>query len=236
MEFHRKYLKAFTMGFQSRLEYRADFILSIFSGIFIIIIQCFIWKAVFASSPESVIEGYTFPQMIAYSVLAGLVSKILSADFQSEIAADVKNGGLNKFIVQPVQYLPYQFFCFLGKKVPQLIILVFISGAVLISCNLLVGLILEPVRLLLFAAFVCLAMILNFLIYYCLSALAFIMAEVWGVFVGAGQIILILSGGVFPIDVFGKTAAGILNLLPFRYLIFYPVNIVTGRLPLNEIA
>jgi ABC-2 type transport system permease protein len=114
MDFLYKYLKAFQLGIQSAMEYRADFILSLCSGGFIILIQCFLWTAVFDSSPHPVVYGYTFPQMIAYSIMAGLVAKIVAAGFQWEIVADIKNGGLNKFIVQPMSYFLYRICCFLG--------------------------------------------------------------------------------------------------------------------------
>ncbi len=231
----KKYLIAFKLGFESSLEYRGDFFLSIFSGAFIIIIQCFIWNAVFASAGTTVVNGYTYPEMIAYSILAGIVNKIVSAGFQNEIAGDIKSGGLSKFIVQPIGYFYYRLFCFLGGKVPQLIVLFPLSFGVLALTHYTIGLEISVERLPLFFSFAVLAMLLNFLIYYCLSALAFIMTEVWGIFIAASQAILMLGGGLFPLEVFGDTASQILSLLPFKYLIYYPVNIVTGRMPTGEI-
>lgn len=230
-----KYRKAFEMGFQSAMEYRADFLMSLFSGGFIIIIQCFLWTAVFASSPDAEVYGYTFPEMIAYSILAGLVAKIVSTGFEWEIASDIKNGGLSKFIVQPIGYFYYRICAFFGRKVLQLGIVFVIALAALFACNVFLGLLLDWSRVLLFLPFVFLSMVINFLIYYCLSSLAFIMAEVWGVFVAAGQGILMLSGGIFPLDVFGDKAARVLSVLPFQYIVFYPVNIVNGRLSLEQI-
>ena len=61
------------------------------------------------------------------------------------------------------------------------------------------------------------------------------MTEVWGVFSAANQGILMLSGGIFPLDVFGEGINRVLNLLPFKYLIAYPANIINGRLTMTEI-
>lgn len=235
MKFLQKYFKAFLMGLQSSMEYRADFLLSVFSGAFIIIVQCFLWTAIFKSSSNPVIYGYTYPQMIAYSIMAGLVAKIVATGFEWEIAEDIKNGGLNKFIIQPIGYFYYRICCFFGRKALQLVVLFILSLAGLMFCNIVLGLRLEVSRIILFLPFVFLAMVLNFMIYYCLSSLAFIMAEVWGVFIAAGQGILMLSGGIFPLDVFGEKVSAILSLLPFQYIIFYPVNIVNGKLSFEEV-
>lgn len=230
-----KYFRAFQMGIQSAMEYRADFIMSIFSGGFLILIQCFLWTAIFESSTNKVIYGYTYPEMIAYSIMAGLIAKIVSTGFEWEIAEDIKNGGLNKFIVQPIGYFLYRISCFLGRKAIQLAVLFILSLIALISCSLFLNFNIEIIRIFLFLPFVFMATILNFLIYYCLSALAFIMTEVWGVFIAASQGILMLSGGIFPLDVFGKIGYKVLSILPFKYLIFYPANIINGRLTTSEI-
>ncbi len=230
-----KYIKSFQMGLQSAMEYRTDFFLSILSGGFIILIQCFFWTAVFSSSDNPIVYGYTYPQMLSYSIMAGLVAKMTSTGFEWEIAEDIKNGGLNKFIVQPIGYLYYRVCCFLGRKVLQLAILLIISALALTVCVLSLNLEIEFLRITIFFPVILLSVLLNFLIYYCLSSLAFVMAEVWGVYYAAGQGILMLSGGIFPLDIFDGSVLQILNILPFRYLVYFPANIINGRLTLAEI-
>lgn len=231
----KKYIRSLQMGLLSAMEYRADFILSIFSGGFIIIIQCFLWTAVFASSKEPTVYGYTFPEMITYSIIAGLTTKMVSAGFEWDIASDIKSGALSKFIVQPISYFCYRISCFFGRKALQVSVLFVISLVALIACSFFLGLKLEAVRILLFLPFIFLSMILNFLIYYSISSLAFTMTEVWGVFAAASQGILMLSGGIFPLDVFGRNVSMVLSILPFKYIVFYPVNIINGRLSFDEI-
>jgi len=223
------------MGLQSEMEYRADFIMSVLSGGFIILIQCFLWTAIFRSSDNTIIYGYTYPEMLCYSIIAGLVVKITATGFEREIAEDIKNGGLSKFIVQPMSYFYYRICCFCGRKLPQILVLFAVSVAALLLCNARLGLDIELSRVLLFLPFVTLATILNFLIYYSISSLAFVMTEVWGLFAAVGQGILILSGGIFPLDIFGDKILTILSILPFKYLVFYPANIINGRLTMQEI-
>ena len=70
----KKYTKAFELGFQTALEYRVNFLISLISAAYPIFIQTFLWTAIYNASTEDVVYGYTYRQMIAYTFLAGLVA------------------------------------------------------------------------------------------------------------------------------------------------------------------
>ena len=67
MRWLRKYLKTFEMGFQTALEYRINFALSLVSAAYPILIQTFLWTAIYKSTAQEVVYGYTFRQIIAYT-------------------------------------------------------------------------------------------------------------------------------------------------------------------------
>ena len=81
----------------------------------------------------------------------------------------------------------------------------------------------------LFILAVLLGLGVNCLLFYCISSLAFWATEVSGVFVAVTVFANILSGGIFPLDVFGETAQKVFKLLPFQYVIYFPLNIITGK-------
>lgn len=231
-----KYTRTYILGFQNAMEYRVDFLLSIFSGSFIIIVQCFLWSAIFMSSQADVIYGYNYPQMITYSVFSGIVSKLVSTGFEWEMAADIKNGGLNKFLAQPVHYFSYRICSFLGRKTLQTIVLFIIMAVTIgvITTRWSMGI--EVKRFVFFVIAIFFAMLINFFMFYCISMLAFVMTEVWGVFIAFSQGIFLLSGGIFPLDIFGEKVVGVSHLLPFEYVVFFPVNILTGHISYDEIG
>ena len=107
----RTYLHVFSLGIQTSLEYRSDLYLSLFSTVFPTILQLYIWQAIY-TSPDMVYQGYTYPQIVLYSLMSGLVTKLTSCGFEYRIGEDIKSGGLNKFIVRPVNYVFYCFFEF----------------------------------------------------------------------------------------------------------------------------
>lgn len=230
-----KYRRVFVLGIQSSMEYRANFFLSILSTFFPMLIQFFLWSAVFTSTSNERVYGYTYMQMITYSFLAGIVSKVVATGFQSGISQEIKNGGLNKFIVQPIKFSYYKICDFLGQKVIQLLFMLVLASIILGIFNVYLGLVLELHRIILFIAALLLALMLNFVIFYSLSTLAFWTSETWGIFGSFAVVGNIASGGVFPIDIFGKTIQTILNYLPFKYVIYFPINVLNGRLDVNQV-
>ncbi|GBF75721.1 hypothetical protein PA598K_04149 [Paenibacillus sp. 598K] len=225
-----KYRRTYMLGVQNEMEYRTDFLLGILSGTFIVIVQCFLWTAVFNSSPQEVINGYTYPQMIIYSVFSGVVSRLVSAGFEGEVSNDIKTGGLSKFIAQPIHYFTYRICNFLGGKTVQLAIILLMMAAMVIFFMQVWDFRLEALRTLLFFASIVLGMLINFLLFYSISALAFVVTEVWGIFIAFNQGVYLLSGAIFPLDIFGDTVTRISSLLPFQYIVFFPVNILNGSL------
>ncbi|MBB3114185.1 ABC-2 type transport system permease protein [Paenibacillus phyllosphaerae] len=236
MKAWHKYRRTYMLAFQNAMEYRADFLLSIISGSFIVIVQCFLWTAVFSSSPNDVINGYTYSQMIIYSVLSGVVSKLVSAGFEGEIANDIKTGGLSKFIAQPINYFWYRICSFFGGKTVQMGIVLLMLVVMMIIFAQMWEIQFGVMRTVFFLASIVFGLLINFLLFYSISALAFVVTEVWGVFIAFSQGVYMLSGAVFPLNIFGDAATGVFSLLPFQYIVFFPVNIINGNLASDAIV
>jgi len=98
-------------------------------------------------------------------------------------------------------------------------------GAELALSNIALALLVIPVSLM-----------INCLLFYCFAALNFWMTEAWAVFNGLSVASMIFSGGVFPLDVFGHRAQAVFKLLPFQYIIYFPLNIICGRLTSSQIT
>jgi ABC-2 type transport system permease protein len=75
-----------------------------------------------------------------------------------------------------------------------------------------------------------LAMALNFLIFYGISAMAFWIVDVGFLFEGIRIVTVLLSGGIFPLEVFGSRFVQVMNFLPFKYTVNYPINVLNGIL------
>ncbi len=231
--FH-KYYKAFEMGFQTALEYRLNFLISLISAAYPIFIQTYLWTAIYAGSAESVVYGFTYRQMIAYTFLAGLVTRIVRTGFEYEIMEDVKSGKFSTFLVQPLGYFPYRLCSYFGQKLPGQAMILVILVVVLVALNVFWSVTFEPLRILAFLATLVMAVVLNFLIFYIFSAMAFWIVEVGFLFEGIRIVTVLLSGGIFPLEVFGERFLSIMNWLPFRYTVHYPITVLNGSITTGE--
>lgn len=231
----KKYMRVFLLGIQSSMEYRVNFILSLLSTVFPILIQFFLWSAIFENAGSERVYGYTFAQMLLYVVLAGIVSKFVSTGFEYEVTEDIKLGGLNRFIVQPISYFFFRIIKFIGEKIANLIIMAVIIGGVLFAFSFTLELRFEVFKGVYFTVALLGALALNFLIFFCLSTAAFKMAEISHLYEIVRILIIIISGGIFPLDIFGSKILSILSFTPFSYLAYYPINILNGRLGQDEI-
>jgi ABC-2 type transport system permease protein len=217
------------MGLKNSMEYRANFLISIISVIFPVTIQYFLWTAVFKASSQKVVYGYDYHQMIAYAISSAIIVKFTAGGFEWEIADDVKNGGLSKFIIRPVGYIKYRISSFLGTKSVQALIMLVIMGGIYIAMQEVFDFQLTACRACVFLLALFMALILNFMIIFSISMSAFWINEVWGIFVIFNLLNSVVCGGVFPLDIFGKNILKLFDYLPFKYVIYYPVNILTGR-------
>lgn len=222
------YKQVFKLGLMKAFQYRANFYFGLTSIFFPLLIQIFLWKGMYASAPERMLYGYTFPQMIMYACFACLLAKIISPAFAYEINEDIKNGGLAKYIVRPVNYKLYRFFEFLGEKTSLILFSVLILLIIYITGGYFVYRSINMIRFIIFLPVVCLALVLNFSIFYAVSGLGFWMRESSGVLFIITLVGNIISGGIFPLDIFPHFLQTIFKTLPFSYTNYFSVSILCG--------
>jgi ABC-2 type transport system permease protein len=229
MKSYSKYIKSFTLGALSAMEYRADFLLGMASAIFPIFIQFFLWKSIYGGSGQQSLFGYTYAQMITYTIMANIVQRLTRTGFEYEMNDDIKNGGLDKFMVRPVGYFQYRMATFVGGKIAQFAVIFLVMVGAIVAVNLIYGDVILPLNVLYFVLTLLFAFVLNFIIFFCVGMLAFTLTEI-GFFFEAVRIVFIaFSGGIFPLDVFGAKVVAIMSFLPFKYTVNFPVDVLSGR-------
>lgn len=231
-----KYSKILNIGFKNSVEYRVDFLLSLVSCFFPIVIQYYLWQAIFKNSGKSELFGYNYSQMLIYVILSALITKLISTNFEGEINEDIKNGGLSRYLIQPVNYFFYRLFKFLGEKLLHLIIVFSLIIVFLFSFKFSSQVSITLTQILLFILIIILDLVLKFLLSYTISVIAFWMEECWGLFLAINVVATIISGGIFPIDIFGNKVLYLLKALPFYYLTYFPINILNGRAQIDDIV
>jgi ABC-2 type transport system permease protein len=230
-----KYKKSFSIGVANSLEYRFDFFMGLISTVFPIIIQVFLWTAIYGNSGKTVLYGYAFSQMIMYVFIAGAVSQFVVTCIENVINDDIHSGGLAKFLIQPVSYVPFRMLGVIGQKIASMVTIFVLTGILVVTLGIVVKLSFEPVKVLLFIPALALAVILNFFIFFTISISAFWLTEIGNFFHAIRVAVMVISGGVFPIEVMGSSFVRVMKWLPFIYTTNFPIRVITGTVSVSEI-
>ncbi|MDO4291957.1 MAG: ABC-2 family transporter protein [Eubacteriales bacterium] len=229
-----KYKTAFLVGVSNSMEFRFDFFMNLLSTVFPIIMQVFIWISMYGGNGGDAMYGYTFPQMILYVVVAGAVSKFTNTGVEYLVNEDIHSGGIAKYLVRPVNYIGFRLCDTIGNKLASMITMVILTLLALLVLFFAVDFVVVPAAVLLFFPSLILAAVLNFFLFFCLSTMAFWLTEIGNFFHAMSVVIMVMSGGVFPVSVFGHTYERISRFIPLSYTINYPIQILSGVVSTGE--
>src|SRR5271154_7355433 len=106
----------FSLGVQSNLIYRWNFLLRVMVSFVPLLGSVFLWNAVFSGGKG--FAGYTFTSMVAYFITMILLDTLTvpnEDDFQ--IAEDIRDGRINTLLLKPLSYRLYRFHLFAAARI-----------------------------------------------------------------------------------------------------------------------
>lgn len=193
----------------------------------------FLWLAI--TPAQGQLFGYSQQLILTYVLGTALVGTMVFSTRTHEIGANIDSGDLSLFLLRPLNYFKYWFARDLGDK---LVNIAFVIGELLILYVILhPPVFLQMHGIVLFATFVaiCIAVVLNFYFGSLLGLIAFWSPEVWAPRFLYFILVPFLSGAIVPLDIFPQTLQQFLQLLPFSYLIYFPVKLYLGSLTFDQI-
>src|SRR5262245_55720561 len=189
----------------------------------------YLWRAVFEGKGGASVAGYSLSGMVSYYLLVTIVDALTGVTEDDwQIAADIKDGNINQFLLKPIDYMIYRLCLFFSGRMIYMVVAILTVGIFLFfqrKCFVpLAAWSLFPV----FVSSVILTALLQFFMSYTMSLLSF-----WVVQVSTFIFILfafeyVAGGHLFPIDILPKTVAAALQFTPFPYQLFFPVSVYLG--------
>ncbi len=229
----KKYFFVYRASLQRFVEYRGEILMDISGKILLpMFVQSILWRAVIESTPNGQIAGYDYDAMFQYVILSILIANFVKVDsVERQISSAIKDGTLNKFLAQPVDFALYHLMTFFADSTPVLL-----GGVIVYGAMLLTGFVSATAFQIVSGALVVFfGTLISFLLAFMIAALAFYMDEVWTLFVMKNMTMWFLTGQVIPLDLFPESVARVLKFLPFGYLAFVPTKIFTGAFSTEEI-
>jgi ABC-2 type transport system permease protein len=243
-EFHNRlkgWWMVFRIALEERLAYRGDFALGTLMRFLPIITQIFLWWAIFesvsADSPDGKMVGYSFHDMIAYYLLSMLARAFSSMPgLASSVAKQIRDGEIKKYLIQPIDMLGFLFLSRTAHKVAYYTVATVPFGLVFFLCRgyFSAGWPDAPVVLAFLLSLV-LAFLLGFLLDLCIGLVGFWFLEVSSLLFVYMLLNFFLSGHMFPLDLLPQPWLGLVELLPFKYLAYFPAAVFLGKVDRDEL-
>ncbi len=224
----KKYFRVFSNSLQEYFAFRLNFILWRVRVIISILISYFLWQTIFQSQNQ--IFGYRAAEMLTYILLITFLNGIVLSSQTFRVAEEINTGTLSSFIIRPISYFGYVLFRDISDKTVN----TFFS---VLEIILLVIVLRPPIFLQtsffwlgLFSITCVLAALLFFEIGMMLSIIGFWSRETWAPRFIFFILVTFLAGTFFPLDILPVPVYNFIQLLPFTYLIFFPLKIYLGHI------
>jgi ABC-2 type transport system permease protein len=223
----RLYSQQFKTTFATMLQYRASLFIWMISSVLEPLIYLVVWSTVSTGSGGSV-GGYTAAGFAAYYIVFMLVNQVTYTWIMWEYEYRVRQGLLSVALLKPVHPIHSDISDNLSSKLITLPILLGIAA--------LLALIFKPAAsptwwsVLAFIPALLLAFLVRFLLEWTLALAAFWTTRVSAINQVYFVLMLFLAGQIAPLTLFPHWIQILADILPFRWMLGFPVELVLGRL------
>lgn len=211
--------------------YRTHSMVSIFVGPVYLIVQYFIWKAVYSGRAD--INGMDFTQILTYFGATSLIG-YLTMDFADwNLQMLVRTGKYLTFALRPIhhrffalsQKIGHRFLGLIFEFLPCLLIFIFIFKIDMMPAS--IGWSIASIGL---------AFFMNFYINYMIGMTAFWLVDSTSIRRVFQLLLSVFSGGLIPLVFFPLPLQKLLFFLPFQYISYVPTMVYTGKYSLAGLS
>jgi ABC-2 type transport system permease protein len=225
----KKYLFAAWIAFRTATVYRAEVVLSVLSTLFTLAVQVFLWKSLYASSPDAM--GVSGDAMATYFIIGSAITLFLrNADTTWQVSQDVKKGTITTSLCRPV---PYPLQTLAGAAGGCLFSLLFAAVPLAAAGALLFHIQgpASPVAAVLAVVVVLAALLMYFLLWLITGMIAFWVGEMpWALPSFINAIIWFFSGSTIPLWIYPPWLRRVADVLPGRFAFDLPLSLYIGRI------
>lgn len=232
----RKYWVVFRVALSERLVYRLDFFISTFLRFIPIITTILLWRAIYHGAQRTQVGGLLYSEMVAYYLFIMITRAFGSMPrLTTDVAADIRDGSLRKYLLQPIDYIAYHLALRSAHKLVYFVMAAGPYALVFWLCREFLPSRPDWTTLGLSIISLGLAFLLGFSINMVIGLLGFWFLEVSSfahVFMTTQYF---LSGHMFPLSLLPESVQDVVTLLPFAYETYYPTLILLQRLEPDQI-
>jgi ABC-2 type transport system permease protein len=215
----------------SWLQHRGFFWMVAFSWMIPLLVYLFVWSA---AAGEGMVGQLSRGELVSYYVILILVNQLTFSTNNWTVGDGIRSGRMNVLLLRPLSPLYDALASEVAVKV------VFMAFAVPLAA--LLALLLRPeLHLttrdgLFFLPALVLAWALRFVWGYWLALLSFWTTRADALLSLQESLVFLIGGQVAPTTLLPGWLQGIAVALPFRYMVAFPVEVLTGQLSVSDLA
>jgi ABC-2 type transport system permease protein len=227
----RLYAQQFKTTFASMVQYRASLAIWMIGHVLEPLVYLIVWTTVSNTGGGSV-GDFTTADFAAYYIVLMLVNHVTYTWIMYEYEYRVREGDLSFALLRPVHPIHSDVADNISSKLVTLPFLLAVAASL--------GLLFHPAlhtpvwAAVLSVPALSLAFLLRFLLEWTLALVAFWTTRVGAVNQTYFVLMLFLSGQIAPLALFPSPAQTAAEILPFRWMIGFPVELILGRLSPGE--
>ncbi len=223
------YAQQFRTTFAMMLQYRASLVIWMIAHVLEPLVYLIVWSTVSSTTGGSVGE-YTARGFAAYFLLLMLVNHVTYTWIMYEVEYRIREGTFSFALLKPVHPIHSDIADNVSSKLitlPFMLIIAVALGAVFHP-----ELAPAPWAIALFLPALILAFFVRFLLEWTLAQVAFWTTRVSAINQAYFVLVLFLSGQIAPLALFPSSIQTVAAVLPFRWMIGFPVELLLGRVSL----
>ncbi len=226
----RKYFKIFRASLVERMTYRSDFFLATTLRFLPMVTTILLWRAVYQGSGRSRLAGFTYHEMIAYLLLTH-ISRMFSSmpGLAAGIARDIRDGGLKRYLIQPVDLIAYLVSYRIAHKATYILTSALPYGLLFFLCRRYFDSFPDPLTLVAYFVSLVLAFAVGFFFEACVGMIGFWFLEVTSILYIVMTLNFFVSGQMLPLDLLPAPWSAILKALPLQYMAYFPAVVFLGK-------
>src|SRR3954447_14424527 len=196
-----KYANIFRVSLIERMAYRGDFLLGTVLRFLPVLTTVLLWQAVYRGSGRDQLAGFDERQMIAYLLLIH-ISRMFSSmpGLASGITRDVREGSLQKYLVQPLDMIGYLLAYRVSHKTAYIATSAIPYALLFVVCSSYFTLPPDVPTFLGYLASLLMSFLIGYFFEACLGMAGFWLLEISSLLWIVTTITYFVSGQMFPLD------------------------------------
>jgi len=233
----RKYFCVMRIALAERLVYRTDFFLGTLMRFAPMVTTILLWRAIYQGSTTQEYDGLTYQNVVAYYLLT-MVSRAFSSmpGLSGGIARDVREGTIQKYLIQPIDQVAYLLMTRLAHKLVYYAVAAAPYAIVFYLCRGFFAGWPGTVEFAAGLASLVMAFFLGFFFEVSVGLLAFWFLEISSLLFVVMSLNYFLSGHMVPLELMPDGIEQVMRLLPFQYLAYFPAMALLGQIERPDLA